>query len=982
MTPESVLKHSPFELNASFCLIITILLIISVLFKLTTRRRSKKSKVVVPPSPPKLPFIGNLHQLGKLPHRSFQALSHKYGPLMLLHLGQIPTLVVSSPDIAREIAKSHDVVFSSRPQTTAAKIFLYGCKDVGFAPYGEEWKQKRKICVVELLSLKRVQSFQFIRKEEVEEMVNKIREACESESEINLSQMFITTSNNIVSRCVLGHKYEAAHGSTSFGDVARKVMTQFVAFSVGDFFPSLGWIDYVTGLIPKLKATSAELDAFFEDVIEQHKMMERNYEDDFVDILLQLPQNGKLESSLTISSKQSYCDTNSTTLEWAMAELLRNPTTMKKAQEEVRRVVHNKSNIDEKDVEQMKYLECVVKETLRLHPPAPLMLPRETSSGVKLRGYDIPPKTSVYINVWAIQRDPEIWERPEEFVPERFENSEVDFKGQHFQLIPFGIGRRGCPGVSFGIVVVEYILANLLYWFDWKLPGGEIKMASILSLLKQLPFHQNITLFSSLFCFIIPLFLIKLIDSRRRTKSSQFINLPPSPPKLPFIGNLHQLGSLPHRSFRSLSQKYGPIMFLQLGQSPTVVLSSPEFASQVMKTHDLAFADRPQGTAPKILLYGCTDVAFGLYGEMWREKKKICVNEFLSQKRVQSFKEIREAEVGELVNKIRDMISLGSKCVNLSELLIATSNDIVSKCVLGDKFNRDGRLPKLTRKVMIKLGAVSVGDYFPSLGWIDVVTGFIPKVIEEHRMRVKKGESFVDILLQLQENGLLHNDFTQDDFKTMLMDMVVGGTEPSSTALQWGMAELMRNPTKMKKAQEEVRRVVGSKSKVDESDISEMKYLKCVVKEILRLHPSAPLVAPRVSKSSVEINGYTIPANTTVYINSWAIQRDPEFWERPEEFLPERFEKNVDFDFKGQNFRYIPFGSGRRVCPGIMFGIAYVECILANLLYWFDWKLPTDGANSVQDIDMSESFGLTVTMKVPFCLHATPYSFGSFIIRN
>ncbi|KAF7838251.1 cytochrome P450 71A1-like [Senna tora] len=521
-TLEPVSKHLPFELNSSnFCLITILIIVISV-FKLT-KTRTKKSKV--PPSPFKLPFIGNLHQLGKLPHRSFQALSRKYGPLMLLHLGQTPTLVVSSPDIAREIVKSHDVVFSNRPQTTAAKIFLYGCKNVGFAAYGEEWRQKRKICVLELLSLKRVQSFEFIRKEEVEEMVNKIGESCESESVINLSHMIITTSNNIVSRCVLGHKYEAPHGSSSFGDVARKAMSQFVAFSVGDFFPSLGWIDYVTGLIPKLKATSGELDAFFEDVIQQHKMMKRNHEDhrhDFVDILLQLQQDGMLDFELThdhlkaiilvsfslslsLFAKDMYVggsDTSSTTLEWAMAELLRNPAIMKKAQEEVRRVVDKKSKVEEKDVGEMKYLECVVKETIRLHPPVPLLLPRKTSSSVKLRGYNIPPKTNVYINAWAIQRDPEIWERPEEFVPERFENNEVDFRGQYFELIPFGIGRRGCPGVSFGIAVVELVLANLLYWFDWKLPEVNTTSAQDMDMsetygvtvTKKLPLHAQPTM--------------------------------------------------------------------------------------------------------------------------------------------------------------------------------------------------------------------------------------------------------------------------------------------------------------------------------------------------------------------------------------------------------------------------------------------------------------------------------------------------------
>ncbi|KAF7838256.1 cytochrome P450 71A1-like [Senna tora] len=519
-------------------------------------------------------------------------------------------------------------------------------------------------------------------------------------------------------------------------------------------------------------------------------------------------------------------------------------------------------------------------------------------------------------------------------------------------------------------------------------------MAVLSSYLKQFPSDQNITLLSSLFCFfIIALFLIKLRHGRRTTKSSNFINLPPSPPKLPFIGNLHQLGSLPHHSFRSLSQKYGPIMFLQLGQSPTVVLSSPEFASEVMKTHDLAFADRPQGTAPKILLYGCTDVGFAPYGEMWREKKKVCVNELLSLKRVQSFKEIREEEAGELVKKIRDE----AECVNLSELLITTSNDIVCKCVFGGKFNTEGnrRMGELARKVMINIQAFCVGDYFPSLGWVDVVCGrvsklkalfgeldeFFDQIIEEHRMGLKKKKkddddadrkSFVDILLHLQENGMLDYEFTQDDLKSIIMDMFIGGSDTTSTTLEWAMTELAKHPAKMKKAQEEVRRIVGSKSKVDENDISEMKYLKCIIKETLRFHPPTPLVAPRVARSTVQLSGYTIPAKTTVYINAWAIQMDPAIWEKPEEFWPERFEEN-DVDFKGLDFRFTPFGSGRRGCPGMIFGVYSVECMLANLLYWFDWKIPT----SVQEIEMGEIFGLTVSRKVPLRLQPIPYSFGS-----
>ncbi|KAI9108936.1 hypothetical protein K1719_020241 [Acacia pycnantha] len=490
----AILKHLPFERNPTLDVsLFFFIFFIFVLFKLLKPTRNKPN---LPPSPPQFPLIGNLHQLGSLPHRSLTALSHKYGPLMFLRLGQTPTLVVSSAHFAREIVKSHDIVFSDRPQTTAAKILLYRCTDVGFLPYGEEWRVKKKICVLELLSLKRVQSFQYIREEEVAELVNKIRQACAHQHDdrfsINMSQMIIAASNNIVSRCLLGRKFDTADGKSSFGEVARKVTAHMTAFSFGDFFPSLRWMDFVTGLIPKLNATFRELDAFFDEVLAQHKSARSNeVEDhksektDFVDILHQLQQNHRFDFDLTQVDLKAMIvdlfiggsDTTSTALEWSFAELMKNPRVMKKAQEEVRRVMGNKSKVEEDDVRQMKYLECVVKETLRLHPPVALLVPRETRSSVTLGGYYIPPKTTVFMNAWGIQRDPEFWERPEKFEPERFEGNQIDFKGQDFEFVPFGIGRRGCPGVSFGVASLEYVLANLLYWFDWKLPDETGKSA-------------------------------------------------------------------------------------------------------------------------------------------------------------------------------------------------------------------------------------------------------------------------------------------------------------------------------------------------------------------------------------------------------------------------------------------------------------------------------------------------------------------------
>ncbi|KAK7350658.1 hypothetical protein VNO77_09514 [Canavalia gladiata] len=467
----SFLKQVPYDLNTTFFMLLTFLISMLGVFKLT--RRSKRN---LPPCPPKLPIIGHYLQLGTLPHRSLQAFSQKYGPLLLLNLGQLSVLVVSSADLAKEVMQTQGIVFGSRPHLTSTRILLYGCKDVAFASYGGIWRQKRKLCVIELLSLRRVQSIQFIREEEAEALVNKIRQSSLTNGcSVNLSEMLAETANNIIFRCVFGRKSDV---DRRFVELVRKVMIQISDFNLGDVFPWLGWIGVLSAKIKEYKATFGELDTFFDHVIAEHKKGRRDSEKkDFLDALLQLQDSGMLEFEPTAEDIKALImdmilggsDTTSTSLEWAMTELVKNPSTMMKAQEEVRKVVGNKSKLEEDDVNQMNYLKCVLKETLRLHPPAPLLVPRETTSNVKLGGYDIPDKTMVYVNAWAIQRDPEFWENPEEFLPERFENNEVTFTGQDFQFIPFGSGRRKCPGMAFGLASVEYVLANLLYWFDWKL---------------------------------------------------------------------------------------------------------------------------------------------------------------------------------------------------------------------------------------------------------------------------------------------------------------------------------------------------------------------------------------------------------------------------------------------------------------------------------------------------------------------------------
>ena len=184
------------------------------------------------------------------------------------------------------------------------------------------------------------------------------------------------------------------------------------------------------------------------------------------------------------------------------------------------------------------------------------------------------------------------------------------------------------------------------------------------------------------------------------------------------------------------------------------------------------------------------------------------------------------------------------------------------------------------------------------------------------------------------------------------------------------MSEMMRNPRIMRKAQEEVRRIFDRKEEIDEMGIQELKFLKLVIKETLRLHPPLPLLLPRECREKCEIDGHEIPVKSKIIVNAWAIGRDPKHWTEPESFNPERF-LDSSIDYKGTNFEYIPFGAGRRICPGILFGLASVELLLATLLYHFDWKLPN--GMKQQDLDMTEVFGLAVRRKEDLYLIPTAY---------
>ncbi|KAM7480934.1 hypothetical protein LguiB_005517 [Lonicera macranthoides] len=392
------------------------------------------------------------------------------------------------------------------------------------------------------------------------------------------------------------------------------------------------------------------------------------------------------------------------------------------------------------------------------------------------------------------------------------------------------------------------------------------------------------------------------------------IGLPPGPWKLPLIGNMLLLGgSLPHYSLRDLAEKYGPIMHLQLGEISAIVISSPQLAKEVMKTHDLAFASRPRILASEILTYNYTNIGTAPYGEYWRQKK--------------------------------------SGHFALSGRMRAT---------FGARFKDEDSLIKLLKEAVSLGGGFDVADLFPSFKFLRVIFGLRPKLEKLQRkldqiydsifdecIKNSKGgntadpgeENLLQILLRIKDGGGHEFPITLDNVKAVILDMFSAGTDTSSTTIIWAMAEMMRHPRVMEKAQAELREALNGKEVMHETDIQEQSYLKMA--------------------------GYYM-------INDRVLGRDLDHWDEPDSFKPERFINSSQADIVGTNYEYLPFGAGRRMCPGSIFGLANVELSLPQLLYHFNWKLPHGMSSG--DLDMSETLGATSARRNNLYLVATPHT--------
>ncbi|KAB1217135.1 Geraniol 8-hydroxylase [Morella rubra] len=437
----------------------------------------------LPPGPKPFPVIGNLLDLGVKPHKSLDKLAKVHGPIMSLKLGQVTTIIISSAHTAKEVLQTHDQFLCNRSIPDAIRALKHDELGMPWIPVSTQWRNLRKICNGHLFASKVLDANQDIRRKKVQELLAETRQSSLTGEAVNIGRAAFKTTLNLLSNTIFSVDLADPNSDTAreFKEIAWNIMQEAGKPNLADYFPMLKVID-PQGIRQRMSIHFGKFLGVFDRMISQRLQLRKLpgsvTNGDMLNTLLDISEKdseemdkAKLER-LFLDLFVAGTDTTSATLEWAMAELLHNPNALSKAKEELEREIGKGNAVEESDIARLPYLQAIVKETFRLHPAVPFLLPRKAETDVEINGYVIPKGAQVLVNAWAIGRDTNLWDNANFFLPERFLDSEIDVKGRNFELIPFGGGRRICPGLPLAIRMLHLMLGSLIHNFDWKLEDG------------------------------------------------------------------------------------------------------------------------------------------------------------------------------------------------------------------------------------------------------------------------------------------------------------------------------------------------------------------------------------------------------------------------------------------------------------------------------------------------------------------------------
>ncbi|CAL5332497.1 unnamed protein product [Camellia sinensis] len=553
-------------------------------------------------------------------------------------------------------------------------------------------------------------------------------------------------------------------------------------------------------------------------------------------------------------------------------------------------------------------------------------------------------------------------------------------------------------------------------------------------------FHFTIkNTMATLYFLYLPLILSLYLFTKHVLRKIQ--NLPPSPfPTLPILGHLHLFKTPLHRSLSHIAARHGPILLLQFGSRPVLLVSSPSAAEECFTKNDIVFANRPRLLAGKHLGYNYTSLSWAPYGDNWRSLRRIAALEIFSSHRLQTLADIRADEVRWSVRRLCGE----AEAVDMKGVFFELMLNVMMRMIAGKRYYGENvaeveearRFREIVAETFRVGGASNIGDFLPVLRWVAVRglkkrlvalhenrDGFMQELIEELRRgmggdsgevgeKKKKKTTMVEVLLSLQESEpeyytdqmiralMMENgpkrigfdafelgfgpgariwDFQisvvrssggsaaragKSSFQHLALVLLAAGTDTSVGTMEWALSLLLNNPHILQKAQTEIDTQVGPHRLIEESDIADLPYLRCIINETMRMYPAGPLLVPHESSEECTVGGFRIPRGTMLLVNILAIQNDPKIWVEPEKFMPERFE---GLERSRDGFKLMPFGSGRRSCPGEGLALRVVGLAMGSLIQCFDWE-----RMSKEMVDMTEGTGLTMTKAQPLMAKCRP----------
>ncbi|XP_045832603.1 cytochrome P450 CYP82D47-like [Trifolium pratense] len=479
----------------------TIVLAIALLFLYKIwriKKPSNKSKGMKPPEPSyTLPIIGHLRLLGnQIPlARIFASFSDKYGPIFQIRLGAYPALIISNQEAIKECFTTNDKILASRPKSSHGIYLGYNYAGFGFASYGTYWTKLKKLIMLELLSSRRIESLRHVYESEIDNFIKDLFLYVKvGKVKVVISEWLERLTFNIITKMICGKRYfeylQDVDDVEAHGNIV-KLIKEFMhisgEFVPKDLIPILGWFGFQGQVLKSMKRIAKDLDTLVGSWVEEHvekSSNDSNEKHDFIDVMLSTieddPASGHNRDTIIKANVMNLMlagsDSASTIMTWVLALLLNNKNALKHAQEEIDHHIGKNRRVEPSDINNLVYVRAIFKETLRLYPSAPILVPHEGTEDCYIQGYYVPKGTRVFANVWKLHRDSSIWSEPENFSPERFinENGEIDHESHHFKYLPFGLGRRACPGSMFATQVCHITLARLLHGFDFEVPMNEV----------------------------------------------------------------------------------------------------------------------------------------------------------------------------------------------------------------------------------------------------------------------------------------------------------------------------------------------------------------------------------------------------------------------------------------------------------------------------------------------------------------------------